>query len=719
MVVGALLPLLVFSTALTAYSWWQERTALEFRQLERVRAITIALETELQASIRVLRSVGLLASLDPSDPSRSAASLRHIAAAQPLWTTLAMGDAQWRRVTAVTGAGEDAPMPPAIHEATRRQAVDTGLPAVSPLVQSEGRYKTQIVVPVVGEGAGVTLLMAAIDQAAWLEFIGRYPIATGATLTLLDQDGLVIARTLNNDRWVGKPPSPDLLRNVRERAEGAFRSTGLEGQQFYSAHSRSTQTGWAVATGLPAQAVELSLRDSSALLLGAAVISILVAILLALLFGRRIERPVSGLGEAARALERGQRAPLPVPLHDGIDEVDEVGHAFHSAARELSERERALNDALVREQQLRRDAEQASAAKDDYLAMLGHELRNPLNALSSATAIASHDPRSDQAARAREIVARQVVHLRRLVDDLLDVARVTRGMIELDCKPVDLARIVRRTVAAMSGAGRLGKHLVEVDAGEAWVHGDETRLEQVVANLLDNAGKYTHDGGRVTIRTRTDGDEAVLQIEDNGMGIAPELLPRVFDLFSQGERTLDRTQGGLGLGLALVRRLAELHGGRVDAVSKGPGKGASFTVRLPGTLRPADAGVPTAPPQDEGKALRILLVEDNPDGRETLRMMLNLKGHEVHEADTGPRGFEQAVALQPDVAIVDIGLPGYDGYEVARRVRAEPRAAGIRLVALTGYGQEDDRKNALKAGFDWFLVKPADIDALNDILASV
>jgi CheY-like chemotaxis protein len=221
------------------------------------------------------------------------------------------------------------------------------------------------------------------------------------------------------------------------------------------------------------------------------------------------------------------------------------------------------------------------------------------------------------------------------------------------------------------------------------------------------------------VRTRTEGGEAVLQIEDNGMGIAPELLPRVFDLFSQGERTLDRTQGGLGLGLALVRRLVELHGGRVSAVSKGPGKGASFTVRMPGVAPPADAGKPAAQPHEEGKPLRILLVEDNPDGRETLRMMLDLKGHEVHEADTGPRGFEQAIALQPDVAIVDIGLPGYDGYEVARRVRAEPRAAGIRLVALTGYGQEDDRRNALNAGFDWFLVKPANIDALNDILASV
>ena len=717
MVVGALLPLLVFSTALTAYSWWQERAALEFRQLERVRAIGIALDTELQASVRVLGTLALAASPDPASLAGFQQPLRRIAAAQPLWTMLAIGDPAWREVVAVTGTGEDAVLPPAIHEETRRQVAETGLPAVSPLVQVEGRHTTQIAFPVVRDGAVVALLMAAIDQKAWLGFIGQYPIATGATLTLLDQDGLVIARTLNNERWVGKPPSPDVLRNIRERAEGAFHSTGLEGQKFYSAHSRSPRWGWTVATGLPTQAVEFSLRDTSWSLLGTAIVSILVAILLALLYGRRIERPVAELGVAAQALERGQARPI--PRHHGIDEVHEVAHAFHSASRELGERERALNEALAREQQLRREAEQASAAKDEYLAMLGHELRNPLNAISSANAVASRvDPRSEAAVRARDIVARQVGSLRRLVDDLLDVARVTRGMITLDRKVVDLSRIVRRAVTAMSGAGRLGKHLVEVDCGDAWVCGDETRLEQVVVNLLDNAAKYTHEGGHVTVHTRVEGDQAVVQVEDNGMGIAPELLPRVFDLFSQGERSLDRTQGGLGLGLSLVRRLVELHGGTVSAVSKGPGKGASFTVRLPRVDPPAVFNRPSAD-SDAGKALRILLVEDNPDGRETLRMMLDLKGHEVHEADTGPRGFEQVMALQPDVAIVDIGLPGYDGYEVARRVRAEPRAAGIRLVALTGYGQEEDRRNALRAGFDWFLVKPADINALNDILAAV
>ena len=716
MVVGALLPLLVFSTALTAYSWWQERTALEFRQLERVRAITIALETELHATIRVLHALGLTADIDTTNLAQSAGPLQSVAATQSLWATLAIGDPHWHQVVAVTGEGIT--QPPSIHADTLRRVIESRQPAVSPLVRTDAGWRTHVAVPVIRAGRVSAVLLAAIDQRSWLGFMGQYPVATDATLTLLDQDGIVIARTLNNDRWAGQLPSEDLLRNVRDRAEGAFRSTGLEGQKFYSAHSRSTRFGWTVATGLPATAVELSLKESSWWLLGTAVITILGAVLLAVMFGRRIEKPITHLGASARALEHGEDLPLP---EDGeIDEVKEVAHAFHSAATRLNERERALAAALSGEQQARREAEQANAAKDEYLAMLGHELRNPLNAIASATAVLNTvDPRADKAERARAIIGRQIVHLRELVDDLHDVARVTRGMISLDRKPIDLGRVVRRTVLAMSGSGRLGQHQVDTDCGVAFACADETRIEQIATNLLDNAAKYTHEGGRIRVSTRTEGDDAVIRIEDNGMGIAPELLPRVFDLFTQGERTLDRSQGGLGLGLALVRRLAEMHGGSVSAVSKGPGKGSCFTVRIPKTDQPSAAPAEPAGDVEGAKPLKILLVEDNPDGRETLAMMLGLGGHEVHQAETGPAGYESAVHLHPDVAIVDIGLPGYDGYEVARRVRAEPGAADIRLVALTGYGQEEDRRNALDAGFDHFLVKPADLDALNKILAEV
>lgn len=354
--------------------------------------------------------------------------------------------------------------------------------------------------------------------------------------------------------------------------------------------------------------------------------------------------------------------------------------------------------------------------------MLGHELRNPLNAISSAVSVLHYvEPRGEQALRARDIVERQMVSLRQLVDDLLDVARVTRGRIALNRRPMDLAAVARRTVTMMSASGRLARHRVEADFREAWIEGDETRIEQIVTNLVDNAAKYTQEGGSIAVRVRAGEGEALLEVQDNGMGIAPALLPRIFDLFTQGERTIDRAQGGLGLGLALVRRLAEMHGGSIRVSSGGSGQGATFVVRLPLIAPPALARAPELPDPvgKEEKPLRILVVEDNDDGRETLAMMLRLSGHQVHEADSGPGGVASMNAVHPDVAIVDIGLPGFDGYEVARRTRASAATQAVRLVALTGYGQEEDRRNARAAGFDWFLVKPADMGAISDILAHV
>jgi CheY-like chemotaxis protein len=289
----------------------------------------------------------------------------------------------------------------------------------------------------------------------------------------------------------------------------------------------------------------------------------------------------------------------------------------------------------------------------------------------------------------------------------------------LNTRPIDLAKAARRTVMMMSASGRLARHRVETDFREAWAVADETRIEQIVTNLVDNAAKYTQEGGTIFVRALPEGDQAVLEVQDNGMGIAPALLPRIFDLFTQGERTIDRAQGGLGLGLTLVRRLAEMHGGSIRARSAGPGQGATFTVRIP--LAPPPAGARSreqaAQQAARDKHLNILVVEDNDDGRETLAMMLRLNGHQVHEADTGPGGVASLKSVHPDVAIVDIGLPGFDGYEVARRARAAPETRGVRLVALTGYGQEEDRRNARAAGFDWFLVKPADMGAISEILA--
>jgi CheY-like chemotaxis protein len=276
---------------------------------------------------------------------------------------------------------------------------------------------------------------------------------------------------------------------------------------------------------------------------------------------------------------------------------------------------------------------------------------------------------------------------------------------------------VTRTLAVMGEAGRLGEHDLVVRCRDAWIDGDDTRIEQVVSNLIDNAVKYTPPGGRITVGVALDAEYATLEVTDTGVGIAPQLLPRVFDLFTQGERTLDRAQGGLGLGLTLVRRLIELHGGRVAAVSAGVGRGATFTVRIPSIDPPVVADTPANETLQTTSPKRVVIVEDNEDGRRMLKALLRLHGHEVHEADDGLAGVAEVLRVRPDVAIVDIGLPGCDGYEVARRVRAAQDGARVRLVALTGYGQHDAREQAIAAGFDGYLVKPIEPDALAELLA--
>ena len=712
---GALVPLLVFSTGLTAYSWWEQRRSVELRQLERVRAMTLALDTELQAAIRVMRVLALAPGTDPSNFATYLPAMRSVMGTQPLWSTLAVGDPAWTAPKAVDREGEAAA--PRLEPGARERALQTRRPALSGVFQEQGHWLTEVVVPVLRDDAVAALVVVAIDQRQWLGFMSQYAMTHGSIMAMLDQDGRIIARTLNNDANVGRLGGPKIVAKSRESVEATFRNKTVEGEEMYAAHSRSVRWGWTMATGVPASVVESALFDSTAFLIGTALVSVGLAVFLAFFYGRRVARPMVDLGHAAHALAEGDAPPHVDP--GAIDEVREVSVALDRAIAMLRERERLVQEALEREQRARQEAEHQSAAKDEFLAMLGHELRNPLNAITGANAVMQQvEPGSDGAARAREIIARQVVTLRELVDDLLDVARVTRGKIGLALEPLDLAQVARRVVSIMASSGRLAQHEVRIDTSPAWVNGDDTRLEQVVTNLLDNAVKYTPPGGRITVGVRATQAQAVLELSDSGVGMPSDLLPHVFDLFTQGERTLDRAQGGLGLGLALVRRLVGLHGGDVQAESEGSGRGSTFRVTLP--LVPAPSPQEAGEVETDGeRRLRILIVDDNADGRETLAMMLGLRGHEVHEAIDGPTAVEEALAWKPDAAIVDIGLPGFDGYEVARRIRAAAKGVAIRLVALTGYGQEDDRRQALAAGFDSFLVKPADFAALHTILATV
>ncbi|MCY1078266.1 hybrid sensor histidine kinase/response regulator [Archangium lansingense] len=373
---------------------------------------------------------------------------------------------------------------------------------------------------------------------------------------------------------------------------------------------------------------------------------------------------------------------------------------------------------------LYQEAREADRRKDEFLAMLGHELRNPLSPMVTALQLMRMKDGS-AFERERTIIERQVEHLTRLVDDLLDVSRITRGKVQLKRGRIDLAAVLAKAAEMASPLLEQRSHYLEMipPAGPLLVDGDPARLAQVLANLLNNAAKYTDPGGRIVVSAVGEGEQAVVRVRDNGAGIAPNILPKIFDMFVQEGRSLDRSQGGLGLGLAIVRSLVELHGGTVSVHSEGLGRGSEFMVRLPLVLPLASAERedPGPPPETltlrgDPHAVRLLLVDDNRDAVELLTEFLGTKGYVTQMALDGPAGLEAASAFRPHVALLDVGLPVMDGYELASRLRQEPALKGIKLVAITGYGQDSDRLRAREAGFDMHLVKPIEPSQLLRIL---
>ena len=380
------------------------------------------------------------------------------------------------------------------------------------------------------------------------------------------------------------------------------------------------------------------------------------------------------------------------------------------------------HEALKREIDQRKQAEQAlnlaNRQKDEFLAMLAHELRNPLAPIRNATELLSHMLANDTGAQAAlGMIKRQGVQLSRLVDDLLDVSRVTTGRIQLEYKTIDLATVIAQALETVEAQIREKRHRVSITAfyEPLYVEGDFARLVQCASNILANATKYTEPGGEIWIRTRGDRDSAFIEISDTGAGIPPELLPQVFDLFVQSDRTLDRAQGGLGVGLAVVKRLIEMHKGEVAARSDGLGRGSTFEMRLPRVARPAPT--PAVGEQFKSKPRRVLIVDDNTDAADSLGLLLKFEGHETHVVYSAKEALASMEAFNPEVALLDIGLPDINGYDLARQIRKMPQFKALRLIALTGYGQNEDQQRARAAGFDDHLVKPVALSAVVHAIA--
>jgi signal transduction histidine kinase len=568
--------------------------------------------------------------------------------------------------------------------------------------------------PVMRGGELRYVLTAVVKPEAIVEIITRQRVPGDWVISVFDAKGMRVARSRAHRESVGTPASPSLQKLMSGGAsEGGGLTFALEGDPIYTAFARLDQIGWSVAPGIPASLVNEGVLRSVITYGGGIALSILLGGLAALFIARGISRPIADLRDAAQALGRGAR---PSPPETEILDIREAANALAAAHAERAHGEAEREQLLVREQAARAAAERANRSKDEFLAMLGHELRNPLGAISNAARLLEH-PRADTdaAQHARQIIRRQVDHLARMTDDLLDAGRAITGKIALQRRPIDLAAAAAATLATVKP--RMERHRVVQELQPAWVDADPTRLEQIITNLLVNAVKYTPAQGTIRIAVGKEGGQAVLRVADDGIGMSAELAARAFDLFVQGDPGVDRSRGGLGIGLTLVRRLAELHGGSAEAASAGMDRGSEFIVRLPAiahaqAAEQASYSAPAARPRD------ILIVEDNDDARETLRKLLEFGGHRVRVAPDGEAGLHTALSEELDVVLLDIGLPKMDGYEVARRI-TQARSGGRRplLVALTGYGLAEDRQRAFEAGFDAHLVKPMDEAEFDKLLA--
>ncbi len=408
-------------------------------------------------------------------------------------------------------------------------------------------------------------------------------------------------------------------------------------------------------------------------------------------------------------------------------ELERLNESLALANADLASLNTALQGEIAERERAQAALKAADHRKDEFLAMLSHELRNPLAAIDGAVKLLQRKNLFDpQLAWARDVLGRQLDQLGRLIDDLLDISRISRGKITLRKEPVDLLTVIARAVETARPLVEARRHELRVQMPDRPIrlHGDLVRLTQVVSNLLTNAARYSDDGGQIELTvTRVDrrgveSDEVEIRVKDSGIGIAPDQLAQVFELFRQLENPLARKEGGLGVGLALARGLVEMHGGRIEAQSPGIGRGSEFIVRLPELMedhaaaQPADA----ARAASAGAKLRLLLVDDNVDSARTLAMLLELSGHQVEVAHSGPAALEKAGSYQPDCVFLDIGMPQMNGYEVARRIRSERQFDGVHLVALTGYGREYDRQQAEAAGFDQYLIKPVAFEKLHQLL---
>ena len=711
---SGLLPLAIVVALALAYLSGERQQATQRSALALSRALATAVDAELRSTVAVLRALSQDEALQRGDLERFHRSSARVAVQQG-WRSVVLADGTGRavlRTRAPFGAADPRPVDPE----SMAQALATQRPTVGRVLAGGTNPGLGFAVrlPVRTETNQVHVLSAVLGTEQILTVLRRQAIPEGWIVGVFDHRQQRVARSRDN---ASAQPSPSLRALLSQgKAEGMGITRTLEGVASHTGYTRLAESGWVVAVAIPASEASAATYGPSVAILLGLLGSLGLAAYLGWFFAGRVSQPIGVLKEAAAALGRGE------PVATGplaIEELDEVARALAQASQQREAFMRELTQAQAeREVLLRqvtealRSAEEAGRAKDQFLAVLGHELRNPLAPIAMALQLMAIRGEPDTAPQ-RRVIERQVAHMTRLVDDLLDLSRITGKRLAMRLAPVRLAEVIEQATDAIRPllAGRRLQVDIEPPAAAAWVSGDEARLGQVFNNLLGNALKFTTADGRIEVRAAVVGDAVEVEVRDDGLGMSAEVVQHAFEPFFQERQGSDRSRGGLGLGLTIVKSLVEMHGGSVAAASEGPGRGSRLLVRLP--LASAAGDVAAGPVQQAaGGSGKVLVVDDNRDAADTTASLLELSGYETRVA------YDPAAALAllddyaPGVAILDIGLPGMSGYELARRLRTHPNGATCLLVALTGYGQSDDVAQAMRNGFAAHLAKPVPADVL-------
>ncbi|HEX8819530.1 MAG TPA: sensor histidine kinase, partial [Archangium sp.] len=628
--VGTLLPAVAFAAVVAFQLASLEREATERRAVQSARALAADFEREISGSIRTLQALAESEPLARGDLEAFLPECERVRRTQPAWKLVLLHSSDGQPLLN-TSLPWGAPLPAVAEPESFARVLQTQQPLVGDLAVGRAarrEFAFPVRVPVMRDGVPRYVLSAIITPESLAQVVASQSSGYEEwTRTLVDQQGRVAARTRDPARFVGQSATPSFLAHTRASHEDVYADESMDGASVYVAFSRSRSFGWTAAIISPRQVMDAPVRDAMLAVGGLGLVLLLVSASGVWVFSRWIERSITQAVNAAAALALG------TPPHmepSSVCELGQLGEALESSGRLLQARERERDALLALAEEARAEAVEATRAKDVFLALLGHELRNPLAPIVSSMEVLRL--RGLASTPEHEVIARQLRHVVRLVDDLLDLARISRGQMSLHREPIELSSVVARAVEAAAPLIEQRRHVLEVDVPSSGtkVLADADRLTQVVANLLTNAAKYTPPGGRIQVRARERDEGLVLVVDDNGQGLPPDLVPRLFEPFVRGTPSSERNVGGLGIGLALVRSLVEAHGGRVEAHSDGPGRGSTFSVWLPRHARAEAAStgearreqVPLATGAVPESPLRLLLVDDNVDAAELLEVGL-------------------------------------------------------------------------------------------------